>query len=71
MMEFFRWLPIFLNSAGNERSVELYRFIGDAYYNKGKYKEASDYLEKYSDEAKASGREDKYQLGYCYYKTGE
>ena len=29
------------------------------------------YLEKYSAGAKASGREDKYQLGYCYYKTGE
>ncbi|HNW56753.1 MAG TPA: tetratricopeptide repeat protein [Bacteroidales bacterium] len=62
--------PDLINSAGKERAVELYRFIGDAYYNKGKYKEASDYLEKYSDEAKASGREDKYQLGYCYYKTG-
>ena len=29
------------------------------------------YLEKYSTGAKASAREDKYQLGYCYYKTGE
>jgi TolA-binding protein len=60
-----------LASAGKERSVELYRFIGDAYYNKGNYKEALPYLEKYSSGAKASGREDKYQLGYCYYKTGD
>ena len=63
--------PDLLKSAGKERSVELYRFIGDAYYNKENYKEALPYLEKYSAGAKASGREDKYQLAYCYYKTGE
>jgi TolA-binding protein len=63
--------PELLKSAGKERSVELYRFIGDAYFNKENYKEALPYLEKYSAGAKSSGREDKYQLGYCYYKTGE
>jgi TolA-binding protein len=63
--------PDLLKSAGKTRAVELYRFIGDAYYNKENYKEALPYLEKYSTGAKASAREDKYQLGYCYYKTGE
>ena len=63
--------PDLLKSAGKERAIELYRFIGDAYYNKENYKEALPYLEKYSTSAKASAREDKYQLGYCYYKTGE
>ena len=63
--------PDLLKSAGKERVIELYRFIGDAYYNKENYKEALPYLEKYSTGAKASAREDKYQLGYCYYKTGE
>ncbi len=63
--------PELLKSAGKERSVELYRFIGDAWYNKENYKEALPYLEKYSSGAKASGREDKYQLAYCYYKTGD
>jgi TolA-binding protein len=63
--------PQLLKSAGKERSVELYRFIGDAYYNKENYKEALPYLEKYSAGAKASAREDKFQLGYCYYKTGD
>ena len=47
--------PELLKSAGKERSVELYRFIGDAYYNKENYKEALPYLEKYSEGAKASG----------------
>lgn len=63
--------PDLLKSAAKERAVELYRFIGDAYYNKENYKEALPYLEKYSTGARASAREDKYQLGYCYYKTGE
>ena len=63
--------PDLLKSAGEERSIELYRFIGDAYYNMENYNEALPYLEKYSSGAKASEREDKYQLGYCYYKTGE
>ena len=63
--------PDLLNSAGKERAVELYRFIGDAYYNKENYKEALPYLEKFATGTKISAREDKYQLGYCYYKTGE
>jgi len=63
--------PGLLKSAGKQRAVELYRFIGDAYYNKGNYSEAAPYLEKYVAGAKASGREDKYELAYCYYMTGE
>lgn len=63
--------PDLLKSAGKQRAIELYRFIGDAWFNKGNFKEAIYYLEKYSGGAKNSGREDKYQLGYCYYKTGD
>jgi TolA-binding protein len=63
--------PDLLKSAGPQRSVELYRFIGDAWFNKGNYKEAISYLEKYSTGAKTSGRDDKYELAYCYYKNGE
>lgn len=63
--------PDLINSAGKERVVELYRFIGDAYYNKENYSEALPYLEKYATGARASDRADKYQLGYCYFKTGE
>ena len=63
--------PDLLKSAGKERSVELFRFIGDAYYNKGRYEEALPYLEKFATATRISAREDKYQLGYCYYKTGD
>ena len=61
--------PALINSAGKTRSIELYRFIGDAYFNKGMFTEAIPYLEKYSTESKTSEREDKYQLAYCYYKS--
>ncbi|MCU0474206.1 MAG: tetratricopeptide repeat protein [Bacteroidales bacterium] len=63
--------PDLLNSAPKERAVELYRFIGDAYYNKENYTEALPYLEKFTTGTRISGREDKFQLASCYYKTGE
>ncbi|MFZ2339245.1 MAG: tetratricopeptide repeat protein [Bacteroidales bacterium] len=62
--------PELLKSAPKERAIEMYRFIGDAYYNKGNYAEALTYLEQYNAGAKSSEREDRYQLGFCYYKTG-
>ncbi len=63
--------PELIDLAGKERAVELYRFIGDAYFSKGNYAEALPYLEKYAAGTKSVGREDKYQLGYCYYKAGD
>lgn len=62
--------PDLIKSSPKERTIELYRFIGDAYFNKDMFKEALPYLESYRAEARASAREDKYQLGFCYYKTG-
>jgi len=64
-------VPDLLKYAGKERSVELYRFIGDAWYTKGNYKEAAGLSLKYFAGAKTTSREDQYQLGYCYYKNGE
>jgi TolA-binding protein len=63
--------PDLLESSPKERTIELYRFIGDAYYNKEMFREAIPYLESYATGAKASAREDKYQLGFCYYKTDQ
>jgi TolA-binding protein len=59
-----------IKSAPKERVAELYRFIGDANYEKGNFTEALKYLEQYNSSAKSVTREDKYQLGYCYYRTG-
>ena len=61
--------PALLQSAGQERRIELYRFIGDAHYNKRNYREALPYLERVY-ETNVSEREDRYQLAYCYYQTG-
>jgi TolA-binding protein len=61
--------PALMQSAPQERRIELYRFIGDAHYNKGNYREALPYLERLY-ETNVSEREDRYQLAYCYYKTG-
>jgi len=63
--------PELLKSAPKERATEMYRFIGDAYYNKGNYVEALSWLEQYNAGAKTAEREDKYQLAFCYYKTGK
>ncbi len=63
--------PDLITLAGKERAIELYRFIGDAHYNKGDYEEALPWLEKFATGTRISDREDKFQLGYCYYKTNE
>ncbi len=62
--------PALLESAPVERAADLYRFVGDAHFNKGDYAEALKFFEKYAAVAKTVEREEKYQLGYCYYKTG-
>ena len=63
--------PALLESAGDERAVELCSFIGDAYYNKGMYSDALPYLERFAATSRISTRESEYQLAYCYYKTGK
>jgi tetratricopeptide (TPR) repeat protein len=63
--------PDLINRAGTDRATELYRFIGDAYFNKQNYTEALPYLEEFAERTKTGGREDKYQLGYCYYMAGD
>lgn len=62
--------PALIKSAPKGREIELYRFIGDAWFNKQNYSEALPYIEQYNKNSKTITREDKYQLGYCYYKTG-
>lgn len=63
--------PSLIDQAGKMREIELYRFIGDAYFQKGKYAEALPYLEKFVQDTRLSDRNDKYELAYCYYETGD
>ncbi|HVN58701.1 MAG TPA: tetratricopeptide repeat protein [Bacteroidales bacterium] len=62
--------PELLKSAGPQRATEIYKFVGDAHYSKGNYKDAVPFLEKFISGSKIVSREDKYPLAYCYYKTG-
>ncbi|MFN8777287.1 MAG: tetratricopeptide repeat protein [Flavobacteriales bacterium] len=54
------------------RGPEIARLIGDAYFIREKYAEALPYLEAYHTgmEKVAIAREDYYQLGFTYYRTG-
>ncbi|MCD4769363.1 MAG: tetratricopeptide repeat protein [Bacteroidales bacterium] len=63
--------PSLLDVAGEERASELYRIIGDAYFQKANYAEAVKNLEEHVTRAKRTGREGSYQLAYCYYMTEE
>ncbi len=62
--------PELLESAPAERAAELYKFVGDAHFNRGDYAEALKFFERYASVSKTVEREEKYQLGYCYYRTG-
>jgi TolA-binding protein len=63
--------PSLLEQAGKAREIELYRFIGDASFQKGNYGEAIPYLEKFIENTRLSDRNDKYELAFSYYQTGD
>lgn len=62
--------PSLIAQAGSKRETELYRFIGDAYFQRGSYEEAIPYLEKFISGTRLSDRNDKYELAFSYYQTG-
>ncbi len=57
-----------LDTLKMEKSAEVSRMVGEAYYKQGKFKEAIPYLENYQKSATPS-REDRYQLGYAFYRN--
>ncbi len=59
-----------LDQSDGKRQAEMSRIVGEALYNKGLYTEAVPYLETYKAKAENYTREDIYQLGYAYFKTG-
>ncbi len=73
--ELLAYAPAVLDSAKNnttKRVPEIARLIGDAYFIKEKYAEALPYIEQYHEGVSKSeiSRQDFYQLGYTYYRTG-
>lgn len=69
--ELLEYAPPLLEKPNTKRAGEISRLIGDAYYNLYKYTEALPYLEKYIKETSVPlTKEDFYEFGYTYYKTG-
>lgn len=69
--EIVRMGPQLLGNAIPGRKAEVAKFVGDAFYQLGDYSGAKTYLELYKESAKSISREDKYQMGFMYYKLGE
>jgi TolA-binding protein len=62
--------PLLADPQGTKRMHEINRLAGEANYRSGKYAEALPYLEK-SSQRVGVGREDRYILGYTYYRTND
>lgn len=58
-----------IEDATPSRAPEIAKLMGDAFYNKGDYKNAVKYLQLYDDKGGRLRRKDHFQLGYSYYKT--
>lgn len=67
--EVIAFAPMAIDTIKGAESPEMLQLIGDAYYRIGKFDEAVMYLESYNKKSKTT-RDDDYQLGYAYYKTG-
>jgi TolA-binding protein len=55
----------------NENNVEIYRLLGNSYYQKGDQDKALDFLSRYVAEASQPLRGDLYLLGVCYFDKKE
>jgi len=60
-----------VNKATPTRAPEIAKLMADAFYNKGQYEDAIEYLELYKEKGGAMRTQDHFQLGYSYYRTGK
>ena len=63
--------PLLADPNGARRIGELNRLVGQSHYLLGQYAEAVPYLEKAVQRSTGIGREERYMLGYAYYKAGD
>jgi TolA-binding protein len=54
-----------------ENNVEVYRILGNAYYQQGNQAKALEFLRRYVDSTSAPMRGELYLLGLCYYNLGD
>ncbi len=62
--------PDLLSKATDKRVPEIARIIGEAHFRTNEFTEAIPYLQKYKELTESYTREEIYQLGYAYYRTG-
>ena len=55
----------------NIMTCSLRELVGHIYFEKGNYKKALPYLEKYVSNTEKVSREDLYELSYCYYDAAQ
>jgi TolA-binding protein len=59
-----------LRQTNNPRNSEIAKLVGDALFSKGQYQEAIPFFETFfSKEPSRISRDDRFQLGYAYYKV--
>jgi tetratricopeptide (TPR) repeat protein len=69
--EVISYAPSLMQNVTEKRMAEMARIIGESYFKLGRYPEAVPYLEDYQEKAPSVSSDDKYELAYAYYKTGE
>lgn len=63
--------PLLNDTTNTKRLPEIARIIGEANFRTGKFAEAIPFLKQYEKAAGAINRQDKYQLGFAYYKVND
>ena len=68
--DLIEYAPVYMDSIDKKRHGEFAKLIADSYYYKESYQDAITYYKTFKKNAKAS-RDDNYQIGYSYYRTGD
>lgn len=69
--EVVEFAPPLMDSISVKRVAELSKIIGESYFYLEEYDKAIPYLQKYKDMNRSSSIQDKYQLAFSYYKSGD
>lgn len=60
-----------INQVSADQQPELARILGNSLFHLGQFKDAIQFLEFYLSDKANQGREENYELGYCYYLNSE
>lgn len=69
--EVIDFAPPLMEEVAKSRSSEMSKIIGESYFYLGRYEEAIPYLQTYRDEIVRISIQDKYQLAFAYYMSGD